>query len=152
MTEQISARGPMSHMGPCDGKRTSPSNPTHSAGENHLTKTFSLRCTDAEKKKLLAAAKAEGISASELLRSALGLIEKPTRKRPIPKADPKLLAAIHSIGVNCNQIARAINSARRAGDIHQLDARQLLSALVSIDRELATLLSIHSMRKDEDAG
>ena len=152
MSKKKKARVPVSYTEPCEGKKSSPSIPTSSADEKHLTKTFSLRCTAAEKETLRARAKDQGVSASELLRDALGLIQIPKRKRrPTPKADPKLLAALNAIGVNCNQLARVVNSARRSGDMRQLDAIRILAALVSIDRELAAILSSEITRKDNNA-
>ena len=39
---------------PCDERSASPSNLTDSAPENHLTKVITIRCTAAEKEKLVA--------------------------------------------------------------------------------------------------
>ncbi len=133
---------------PCEGRTPSPSNPTEGACVNHLTKVITIRCTAAEKEKLVASAKAKRKSTSELLRDALGLIESPRRtRRPPPKVDQKLLVAIHAIGTNCNQIARGINAARRHGDMRQLDAIDILTTLVSLDRQLASIRLSHSKQE-----
>ena len=147
MTELPRARRPMSYgepsdMEPCEGRQASPSNPT-GASTRRLTETVVLRCTTTEKELLRSRAEASHSTTSELLRSALGFI-KSARKRTAPKADPRLIVALNAIGSNLNQIARAINAARLAGDMRQLEAAKLFSALVSIDRELATLLASHS--------
>ncbi len=138
----------MYYTEPCEGRQTSPSNPTDSACVNHLTKVITIRCTAAEKEKLIASAKAQRKSTSELLRDALGLIESPRRtRRPPPKVDQKLLVAINAIGTNCNQIARGINAARRHGDMRQLDAINILTTLVSLDRQLASIRLSHSKQE-----
>ena len=154
MNEQQSARLPLTHgkpqiKGPSDGKQASPSNPSN-ASEYRLTETFTLRCTAKEREIIKARAKADQTTASELLRAALGLI-KPSRRRAIPKADPRLVVALNAIGSNLNQIARAMNAARLAGDMRQLEALHLVSALVSIDRELNALLASHSKAEASDA-
>ncbi|PLW77754.1 plasmid mobilization relaxosome protein MobC [Cohaesibacter celericrescens] len=110
-----------------------------------------MRCTAAEKETLLARAKAERITASELLRSALGLIKKPTRKRAAPTVDTRLLVALNRIGSNLNQIARTVNAAGHAGDMHQLNAMDIIASLISINRELASLLVFHSTKESEVA-
>ena len=137
---------------PCEGRQASPSTPSNSVPENHRSKVITIRCTAAEKKKLIAQAKAQRKSTSELLRDALGLIQSPkqTRRQP-PEVDQKLLAAINAIGTNCNQIARAINAARRHGDVRQLDAIAILSSLVSVDRQLSAIRLSHSNKEDANA-
>ncbi|WP_205563428.1 plasmid mobilization protein [Cohaesibacter haloalkalitolerans] len=148
MSEKKTARKPVYYTEPCEGRQTSPSNPTDSACVNHLTKVITIRCTAAEKEKLIASAKAQRKSTSELLRDALGLIESPRRtRRPPPKVDQKLLVAINAIGTNCNQIARGINAARRHGDMRQLDAINILTTLVSLDRQLASIRLSHSKQE-----
>ena len=152
MSEEKTARIPVYDTGPCEGMHASPSNPTDSACVNHLTKVITIRCTAAEKEKLVASAKAQRKSTSELLRDALGLIESPRHtRRPPPKVDQKLLVAIHAIGTNCNQIARAINAARRHGDVRQLDAIAILATLVSIDRQLSAISLSHSNQEHDNA-
>ena len=152
MSEEKTARKPVYDTEPCEGRQTSPSNPTDSACVNHLTKVITIRCTAAEKEKLVASAKAQRKSTSELLRDALGLIESPRRtRRPPPKVDQQLLVAIHAIGNNCNQIARGINAARRHGDMRQLDAIDILTTLVSIDRQLSSIRLFHSNLEEGNA-
>lgn len=143
----------MYDTGPCNGKQASPLNPTKSSTcETHLTKVITIRCTAAEKEKLVASAKAVRKSTSELLRDALGLIQSPKRtRRPPPKVDQKLLVALHAIGTNCNQIARAVNAARRHGDMCQLDVINILTTLVSIDRQLSSLRLSHSNQELDNA-
>ncbi len=141
----------MYDTGPCEGRQASPSNPSDSACVNHRTKVITIRCTAAEKEKLFASAKAKRKSTSEILRDALGLIESPKRtRRPPPKVDQKLLVAIHAIGTNCNQIARAINVARRHGDVRQLDAINILTTLVSLDRQLSSIRLSHSKQENDN--
>ena len=141
----------MYDTGPCEGRQTSPSNPTDSACVNHLTKVITIRCTAAEKEKLVASAKAQRKSTSEVLRHVLGLIDSPKRtRRPPPKVDQKLLVAINAIGTNCNQIAHGINAARRHGDMRQLDAIDILTTLVSLDRQLASIRLSHSKQENDN--
>ncbi|SUA99223.1 Bacterial mobilisation protein (MobC) [Pannonibacter phragmitetus] len=141
--EDQRARRPVSYdTEPCEGRRASPSNPS-GASPGGLSETVVLRCTAAEKKELKRNAAMAGLSISVMLRGSLSLI-KPSRRRPAPKADPQLLAALSRMGTNLNQIAHAVNSARAMGDMHQLDALALLSALLSIDRQLSLTLARHA--------
>ena len=152
MSEEKKARIPVYDTGPCEGMQASPSNPTGSVSEIHRSKVITIRCTAAEKEQLVAQAKAQGRSTSELLRDALGFVQNPKRtRRPPPKVDQKLLIAIHAIGTNCNQIARAINTASRHGDVRQLDSIAILTTLVSIDRQLSSIQSSHSNPEDVNA-
>nr|WP_321458370.1 plasmid mobilization relaxosome protein MobC [uncultured Cohaesibacter sp.] len=130
------ARRPASYDArPCEGRQAFPSTPT----KKQLSQTVVMRCSAADKAKLTARAEADGQSMSELLRSTLNLI-KPSRKRGAPKVDHDLLVAINRIGNNINQLAKAINSARRAGDLHHIDAVNIVAALVGLDRQLANLM------------
>lgn len=61
--------------------------------------------------------------------------EKIPRSRKVPEIDPDLLRQLAGIGNNLNQIARAINSQ----DWKPVDRIQVISALSSIQRELAEL-------------
>ncbi len=137
------ARRPMSYdTGPCEGWQASPSNPTKAARPG-LSETVVLRCTTEEKRRLKLCAESSGLSMSELLRGSLGLI-KLSRRRPAPKADPTLIAGLSRLGANLNQIARAMNTARVAGAMRQLDALEIAASLVSLDRQLGVLLAAHT--------
>lgn len=138
------ARRPVSYdTGPCEGRQASPSNPTEPARPG-LSETVVLRCTTEEKRRLKLCAEGAGLSMSELLRGSLGLI-KLSRRRPAPKADPALIAALSRLGANLNQIARAMNAARAAGAMRQLDAVGITTSLVSLDRQLGALLAAHAV-------
>ncbi len=55
MSQNQEARTPVDdNTEPCDERSASPSNLTDSAPENHLTKVITIRCTAAEKEKLVA--------------------------------------------------------------------------------------------------
>ncbi len=135
--------------GPCEGWQASPSNPTK-ASKHQLTETVVLRCTAEEKEKLKRQAEDASLTTSALLRATLGLI-KPTRRRPAPKADPRLVAELSRIGSNLNQIARAVNAARSAGETHQLDGLQILTELTTIDRQLSAFLKLHRNKEPSHA-
>lgn len=141
------ARRPVSYdTEPCEGRQASPSNPTKPARPG-LCETVVLRCTTEEKRHLKLCAESAGLSMSELLRGSLGLI-KLSRRRPAPKADPALVAALGRLGANLNQIARAMNAARAAGAMRQLDALDIAASLVSLDRQLGVLLAAHTATGD----
>ena len=132
--------------GPCEGRQASPSNPTKPARPG-LCETVVLRCTTEEKRHLKLCAESARLSISELLRQTLGLI-KLSRRRPAPNADPALVAALGRLGANLNQIARAMNAARAAGAVRQLDALEIAASLVSLDRQLGALLAAHTATED----
>ncbi|GHB26250.1 hypothetical protein GCM10007094_13040 [Pseudovibrio japonicus] len=135
--------------GPCEGWQASPSNPTK-ATKRQLTETVVLRCTAEEKEKLKQQALEAGQTTSSLLRTTLGLI-KPTRRRVAPKADPRLVVELSRMGSNLNQIARALNTARAAGEAYQLDGLQIITVLTTIDRQLSELLKLHQRGELKDA-
>lgn len=142
MSELARARRPMSYdTGPCEGRQASPSNPTKTA-KHQLIETVVLRCTAEEKKHLKRCASETNITASELLRATLGLI-KPNRKRGAPKANPHLVSELSRMGSNLNQIARAVNAIRVAGEGRQLNGLQIIEQLTAIERQLGELLKLH---------
>ena len=139
------ARRPVSYdTGPCEGRQASPSNPS-GPQTARLAETVVMRCTTEEKRQLKRRAAADKVSVSELLRGALGQIKTP-RRRATPQADPQLVTALSRIGTNLNQIARAVNAARAAGDMRQIDGLQLLAELIGIERQMSSLLASHRQR------
>ena len=152
MSEEKTARIPVSDTEPCEGMQASPSTPTSQPRKAQDDQRISVRVLAAEKAQLVALAELRDTSVSELLRDALGLVQRPKRTlRPPPKVDRKLLIAVNAVGTNCNQIARAINSARRHGDMRQLDAIDILTTLVSLDRQLASIRLSHSNMEEDNA-
>ena len=72
--------------------------------------------------------KQEGVPLATWLRElALGQ----NKRRKIKSCDPQLLRELNSIGVNLNQIARGINTAKLAGDA--VDLVSALTVLKSMD-------------------
>ena len=146
MRSEESARRPMSYAGaadtgPCEGRRTSPSNPSDAGkarAKEPLTETFVFRCTAAEKAELRAKAEAAGQPAATLLREALGLTEA-RRRKPVPRVDPALVLAVGRIGGNLNQIARWLNRAMLVGRT-DLDSLTVARRLLVIERQLAQIL------------
>lgn len=136
------ARRPVSYAGaadagPCEGRQTSPSNPTGAAkarGRSPRNAIIMFRCTETEKAVLRARAETAGLSAAELLREALGLAQ-PRRRKPVPR----LVLALGRIGGNLNQIARQLNVAALRQALGPTDALGVAAALVSIDRQLSAI-------------
>jgi hypothetical protein len=120
------------------------------AKPSHRTATLTVRCTPAEKEALKAKAELLGVTATELLREALGLELKTakarSRRRPIPKADPAILRGLARMGINLNQIARVLNSAHKAGQISTVSLVRVSSELIGVERQLSGL------REDAVAG
>lgn len=149
MRNELGARRPVSYAGasdpePCEGRQTSPSNPTGAGAARErtvLTETFVFRCTAAEKADLRAKAEAAGVTATVLLREALGHVEA-RRRKPIPRVDPTLVLALGRTGSNLNQIARWLNRAAASGHVAQIDALEVARRLLSIERQLAQILDL----------
>ena len=80
------------------------------------------------------AAYAADLSVAEWLRSQSGSGPPARRRRPLPVADPKLLAAIARVGNNLNQISRAANRNEWPEPI------RLLERLIGLERALKSLL------------
>lgn len=159
------ARRPLSYAGasskePCEGRSDSPSNPTSdqdiveydehvqtSQKPDKLEAIIVLRCTKAEKQALRAKAEVAGVTSSQLLREALGLV-KSRRRKKLPNVAPSLILAVARIGGNLNQIARQINIAAKSNDVQWLNALAVVAKLVSIERQLSAVLSLHSTNSD----
>ena len=147
-TEEQTARRPMSYAGaadtgPCEGRQASPSNPTGAGAAREkpaLTDTFVFRCTAAEKAELRQKAEAAGVPVATLLREALGRTEA-RRRKPAPRVDPALVLAVGRIGGNLNQIARWLNRAHAAGLTPTINAVEVARRLLSVERQLAQLLT-----------
>jgi hypothetical protein len=102
-----------------------------------------FRCTPSEKAALVAKARAAGLPNATLMREALGLTEA-RRRKPIPRVDPRLTFAIARVGGNLNQLSRWINSAVKSGRASQIDALQVATQLVIIERQLAQIVAAHT--------
>lgn len=61
---------------------------------------------------------------------------KPKRKAP-PKADPKLLRQLASIGNNLNQVTRRINQGDKTVEV--------LSHILNIERKMEELIELHNI-------
>mgnify|MGYP001324049990 FL=1 len=148
MRDEQGARRPVSYAGasdtgPCEGWQASPSNPTGAGAAREkpaLTDTFVFRCTAAEKAQLRQKAEAAGVPVATLLREALGRTDA-RRRKPAPRVDPALVLAVGRIGGNLNQIARWLNRAHAAGLTPTIDAVEVARRLLSVERQLAQLLT-----------
>ncbi|WP_375262624.1 plasmid mobilization relaxosome protein MobC [Palleronia sp.] len=103
-----------------------------------MTETAAFRCSPAEKARLDAEARRARRPLAELLRERLPLVRSGHRK-VVPEADPDLLVALSRIGANMNQIARALNAARKVRVYDQLDVLAISASLVAIERQLDAL-------------
>lgn len=109
-------------------------------------RTASVRVTDEEKLRLKAEAQTAGLSVSDLLRERCLPPEsgKPPGRQPTRPNCPdqkRLIWEINRIGVNLNQLARAINTAARYGQ--PIDVLAVLATLRSMEAELEALLHTH---------
>lgn len=92
------------------------------------------RLTGSEKSRLDALAKEAGFTTSDHVRKlVLGNI--PTRNVPNPDRELllKLLAELHKLGSNVNQIARALNVSLKKGQPFDVPEHVLTSALYGVD-------------------
>lgn len=131
------------------GRRASPTNPTKKAGadEEKLSEKVDLRCTKAEKTEIKAKADAAGVSASQLLREALGLADA-KRRKPMPTIAPEIARAVGRTTRDVQQLAsKAREELSRRSNIRQMETTAMIAALVAIDRRMAELLEI-SGRED----
>ncbi len=100
-----------------------------------------VRCTADERAAWLSKARAQERSLSEYARHVLSAEPLQRRAHP-PVVDPMLLAAVARAGNNLNQIARAMNTDRKAGRAIDLIAARTL--LMTLDRQLAEIVAEHS--------
>jgi hypothetical protein len=103
-----------------------------------------FRCSVHEKIELLSKAEYAGVTTSQLMREALGLVET-KRRRTIPRTDPALVREVGRIGSNLNQITRWLNSSVVAGYAHEVDALVVAGRLVAIERALSLLTTPHPL-------
>ena len=155
-----SALGPQSALKPAcgDGGRAPIPRPTPVAtqpkkkaaspegGRKYIIK---LRCTEEEKAKIKAIARSCGMDVSELLRE---LINKHLAEIKIPTLRPvrrkrqfgrlyKAYKGLNRIGVNINQIARAINIMAKGGRYHE-SFPEILYEIMSISNRLDVILDV----------
>ncbi|WP_303704502.1 plasmid mobilization protein [Celeribacter baekdonensis] len=100
-----------------------------------------VRCTEEERSAWLRKARAQERSLSDFVRHVLS--SEPMQRRTLPpEVDPVLLAAVGRAGNNLNQIARAMNTDRKAG--RAIDLVAVRTLLIAIDRQLAEIVTEHS--------
>lgn len=100
-----------------------------------------VRCTEDERADWLRKARAEERPLSEYTRRVLSSEPMRRRARP-PEVDPMLLAAVARAGNNLNQIARAMNTDRKAG--RAIDLIAVRTLLMTLDRQLDGIVTEHS--------
>ena len=100
-----------------------------------------VRCSEEERAAWLRKARAQERSLSDYARHVLSAEPMRRRARP-PEVDPVLLAAVGRAGNNLNQIARTMNTDRKAGRAINLIAVRTL--LMALDRQLAEIVAEHS--------
>lgn len=106
-------------------------------------KVVSARMTEAEWSRLKAEAEIAGVSPSELLRArclvdAKGRPRRSCSKQRVHPDIKRLISEVNRIGVNLNQIARALNVA--AKHANPVEILAVLTALRAIEAELEALL------------
>lgn len=123
------------------GRQASPPDPTGISDDEgpKLTEKLDLRCTIEEKIVLRRKASAAGVSASQLLREALGLTDA-KRRKPVPTAPPEIVTLI--AGTTRDIQGFASDARRKMGSTipGQLDALNLIGGLLALDRRLSDLM------------
>ncbi|BBU58430.1 hypothetical protein KU6B_46950 [Mameliella alba] len=100
-----------------------------------------VRCTEEERSAWLRKARAQERSLSDYARHLLSAEPMQRRAGP-PVVDPILLAAVGRAGNNLNQIARAMNTDRKAG--RAIDLIAVRTLLMTLDRQLAEIVAENS--------
>jgi len=100
-----------------------------------------VRCSEGERAAWLHKARAQERSLSDYARHVLSAEPMQRRARP-PEVDPTLLATVGRAGNNLNQVARAMNSDRKAG--RAIDLVAVRTLLMTLDRQLAEIVAEHS--------
>lgn len=100
-----------------------------------------VRCSEGERAAWLRKARAQERSLSDYARHLLSAEPMQRRAGP-PVVDPMLLAAVGRAGNNLNQIARAMNTDRKAG--RAIDLIAVRTLLMALDRQLAEIVAEHS--------
>ncbi|ASM74153.1 MULTISPECIES: plasmid mobilization protein [Roseobacteraceae] len=100
-----------------------------------------VRCTEEERAAWLCKARSQERSLSDYARHVLSEEPMQRRLRP-PDVDPVLLAAVGRAGGNLNQIARAMNTDRKAG--REIDLIAVRTLLMALNRQLAEIVAEHS--------
>jgi len=127
------------------GRQASPPNPSKNNDHDveKLTAKMDLRCTIVEKEMLQQQAKAAGVSPSQLLREALGLVEVRCRK-PVPTVAPEIIRAVSQASRDLQILAREAhrNPAAKLGQ--QSDRLTLIAAIVAVDRRLSQFFTLEA--------
>ncbi len=103
--------------------------------KNRDFKTLKIRVSEDEYNEIMKR-KTQELSLANWLR-LLALdqeIETKRVRRPVPKADPELIREWSKIGSNMNQIARALNLAKKTGK--RVDLIKINAVLVAIEARL----------------
>ena len=126
------------------------------ASKDKRTKRIALRVSENEFSALEEKAKKLGVSVSDYIRRSLDNVKESERetprvrkKRVAPEREvnPELLYAIHRIGSNMNQIAKALNTANLHDD--EVSAKELLLLLFSIEAQLEKVIKQNDQASDE---
>lgn len=99
--------------------------PTKPDDEKRTERLAGLRVTTAERHDIERRAASAGLDVSDFMRQAV-FAQQITPRRPA--GDGHLLFELNRVGVNLNQIARAVNRGRPVGD----DARHVLALLYQV--------------------
>lgn len=100
-----------------------------------------VRCSKDERADWERKARAQELTLSKYARHLLSAEPMQRRARP-PEVDPVLLAAVGRAGNNLNQIARAMNTDRKAGSA--IDLIAVWTLLMALDRQLSDIVAGHS--------
>ena len=126
------------------------------ASKDKRTKRIALRVSENEFSALEEKAKKLGVSVSDYIRRSLDNVKESERETPrvrkksvAPERDvnPDLLYAIHRIGSNMNQIAKALNTANLHDD--EVSAKELLLLLFSIEAQLEKVIRQNDSASDD---
>ena len=141
MQDKRKSRLPVSHATGRQGRRASPPDPTLNPDDeaNKLTEKLDLRCTKEEKIAIKEKAAASSISASELLREALGLTDA-KRRKPIPTVPPDITRLVATTTRDIQSLASEAREQMGSSFKCQFEVVNVIAALLTLDRRLNALL------------
>ncbi len=110
---------------------------THGFSQEPRTSSLHVKCTREERERWLTKAHSHGVNLSDFVREFLDA-SRTSHRRPPPTIDPALIAQVARAGNNLNQIALALNLARKRQ--LDIDVIAVLTELVAVDRALNQLV------------
>jgi hypothetical protein len=141
MPPEQKSRLPASGDAGRQGRQASPPDPTGNSDDEgpKLTEKLDLRCTIEEKIVLRKKAAVAGVSASQLLREALGLTDA-KRRKPVPAAPPEIVSLVAQTTRDIQGFAYDARKKMGSTIPGQLEALNLIGGLLTLDRRVSDLM------------